>query len=123
MKFRDLLQDLLEEQLPCQKVVTYDMLKQAKDWWLNRLRDPDILMKIIRARFTVDEIKTWTDKKIDETLRDTLQDLQAANKKIDLINGNNAALPPLALFSSINQNISNADSSKISFLIFIPKFE
>ena len=86
MKFRDLLQDLLEEQLPCQKMVTYDMLKQAKDWWLNRLRDPDILMKIIRARFTVDEIKTWTDKKIDETLRDTLQDLQAANKKIDLIN-------------------------------------
>jgi len=86
MKFRDLLQDLLEEQLPCQKVVTYDMLKQAKDWWLNRLRDPDILMKIIRARFTVDVIKTWTDKKIDETLSDTLQDLQAANKKIDLIN-------------------------------------
>ena len=31
MKFRDLLQDLLEEQLPCEKVVTYDMLKQAKD--------------------------------------------------------------------------------------------
>ena len=49
MKFRDLLQDLLEEQLPCQKVVTYDMLNRAKNWWLNRLRDPNILMKIIKG--------------------------------------------------------------------------
>ena len=45
------------------------------------------------------------------------------SKKIDLTTGNNAALPPLALFLSINQNISNADSSKISSLIFVPKFE
>ena len=86
MKFRDLLQDLLEEQLPCEKVVTYDMLKQAKDWWLNRLSDPNIIMKILRAKFTVDELKTWTDKEIDRTVNYTVQDLQAARKKIDLIN-------------------------------------
>ena len=86
MKFRDLLQDLLEEQLPCEKVVTYDMLKQAKDWWNNRLSDPNIIMKILRAKFTVDELKTWTDKEIDRTVNYTVQDLQAARKKIDLIN-------------------------------------
>jgi hypothetical protein len=86
MKFRDLLQDLLEEQLPCQKVVTYDMLKQAKYWWINRLSDPNIIMKILRTKFTVDELKTWTDKEIDRTVNYTVQDLQAARKKIDLIN-------------------------------------
>ena len=86
MKFRDLLQDLLEEQLPCERVVTYDMLKQAKDWWNNRLSDPNIIMKILRAKFTVDELKTWTDKEIDRTVNYTVQDLQAARKKIDLIN-------------------------------------
>jgi len=86
MKFRDLLQDLLEEQLPCQKMVTYDMLKQAKDWWINRLSDPNIMMKILRTKFTVDELKTWTDKEIDRTVNYTVQDLQAARKKIDLIN-------------------------------------
>jgi hypothetical protein len=86
MKFRDLLQDLLEEQLPCEKVVTYDMLKQAKDWWINRLSDPNIIMKILRAKFTVDELKTWTDKEIDKTVNNTVQDLQAARKKVDSIN-------------------------------------
>lgn len=86
MKFRDLLQDLLEEQLPCEKVVTYDMLKQAKDWWFNRLRDPHIMTKIIRSKFTVDEIKTWTDKEMDRTLNYTVQDLQSARKKIDSVN-------------------------------------
>ena len=75
-----------EQKLPCQKVVTYDMLKQAKDWWINRLSDPNIIMKILRAKFTVDELKTWTDKEIDKTVNNTVQDLQAARKKVDLIN-------------------------------------
>jgi len=86
MKFRDLLQNLLEEQLSCEKIVTYDMLKQAKDWWINRLSDPNIVMKILRTKFTVDELKTWTDKEIDRTVNYTIQDLQAARKKIDSIN-------------------------------------
>ena len=43
---------ILEEQLPCEKVVTYDMLNRAKNWWLNRLtNDPSIVSKILETKY------------------------------------------------------------------------
>jgi hypothetical protein len=61
------------------------MLKQVKDWWINRLGDPNIMMKIIRSNSSVDELKNWTEKEINRNVNNIVKDLQSARKKVDSI--------------------------------------
>ncbi len=87
MKFRDLLQDLLEEQLPCEKVVTYDMLNQAKNWWLNRLtNDPSIVSKILETKYGKPKLQKMDKNSVSKLIDNTSKDIITAVKRINLIN-------------------------------------
>ena len=87
MKFRDLLQDLLEEQLPCEKVVTYDMLKQAKNWWLNRLtNDPSIVSKILETKYGKPKLQKMDKNSVSKLIDNTSKDIITAVKRINSVN-------------------------------------
>ena len=87
MKFRDLLQDLLEEQLPCEKVVTYDMLKQAKNWWLNRLtNDPSIVSKILETKYGKPKLQKMDKNSVFKLIDNTSKDITTAVKRINSVN-------------------------------------
>jgi hypothetical protein len=87
MKFRDLLQDLLEEQLPCEKVVTYDMLNRAKNWWLNRLtNDPSIVSKILETKYGKPKLQKMDKNSVFKLIDNTSKDIITAVKRINSVN-------------------------------------
>jgi hypothetical protein len=55
MKFRDIL--ILEEKndiiSDCEKIVTYDLLNKAKEWWKNKLKNADdsFIKAVIKSRY------------------------------------------------------------------------
>jgi hypothetical protein len=86
MKFRDLLQDLLEEQLPCEKVVTYDMLNRAKNWWLNRLtNDPSIVSKILETKYGKPKLQKMDKNSVFKLIDNTSKDIITAVKRINSV--------------------------------------
>ena len=87
MKFRDLLQDLLEDQLPCEKVVTYDMLNRAKNWWLNRLtNDPSIVSKILETKYGKPKLQKMDKNSVFKLINNTPKDIITAVKRINSVN-------------------------------------
>ena len=87
MKFRDLLQDLLEDQLPCEKVVTYDMLNRAKNWWLNRLtNDPSIVSKILETKYGKPKLQKMDKNSVFKLIDNTSKDIITAVKRINSVN-------------------------------------
>ena len=87
MKFRDLLQDLLEDQLPCEKVVTYDILNRAKNWWLNRLtNDPSIVSKILETKYGKPKLQKMDKNSVFKLIDNTSKDIITAVKRINSVN-------------------------------------
>ena len=78
---------ILEEQLPCEKVVTYDMLNRAKNWWLNRLtNDPSIVSKILETKYGKSRLSQMDKNSVFKLIDNTSKDIITAVKRINSVN-------------------------------------
>lgn len=78
---------ILEQKLPCEKVVTYDMLSQAKNWWLNRLtNDPSIVSKILETKYGKPKLQKMDKNSVFKLIDNTSKDIITAVKRISSVN-------------------------------------
>jgi hypothetical protein len=78
---------ILEQKLPCERVVTYDMLSQAKNWWLNRLtNDPSIVSKILETKYGKPKLQKMDKNSVFKLIDNTSKDIITAVKRISSVN-------------------------------------
>jgi hypothetical protein len=76
-----------EQNVTCEKLVTYDMLNRAKNWWLNRLtNDPSIVSKILKTKYGNGQLQKMDKNSVNKLIDNTSKDIITAVKRINLVN-------------------------------------